>query len=148
MELLAVMVILSIVVLYSTQPLISIFDGSVMERALYQTIIGLRTARHVANISNLPVSVTTQGCQVTYAYAVQPSSNRVIPLPLPDSSILQNSGVQCTGGINGVWLPSGLFISNLTDMVPTSQTLSFQNSNGNSATIQLSAGGMVSDEKG
>lgn len=140
-ELIAVMAILSIVVFVSANSLLSLFAGSVIQKQVYQTLIGLRSARHVASISNIPVSVTSQGCSVSYAYTTQPPSGQEMPLP---QDAAQNQAIQCTGGVNGVWLPSGIFVSNLTSMAPTSQTLSFQNANGNSATIQLSAGGMLS----
>lgn len=140
-ELLAVMAILSIVAITSSSAIMSLFDGSILQKEVEQTLIGLRTARHVASISNIPVSVSSNGCIMSYAYTTSPPSNESMPLP---GNTPQNPNIQCTGGVNGVWLPSGLFVSDLTSMTPTSQTISFQNNNGNTATIQLSAGGMIS----
>lgn len=140
MELLVVMAILAVTAVFSVGALSSLLSGSVLGEKVSETTLSLRTAQQDASISNVPVSVHSTGCAMAFAYMNPPSGEALPALPQNETAPPE---IACSGSIHGYWLPSNLFVSSLTTLTPSNQSMTMQNGEGRTSTIQISAGGMI-----
>ncbi len=139
LEMLVVMAILGIAAMFGADAMNGFLSGSGLEQSEYGLLVSAQDARHEASVVDTPVSVQTTGCNVTFSWGGQTPSGA----PQLPSNFVAGSGITCSGGFNGYWIPSGKYVSSLSSNIPVDQSMTLSNAGGTAVTVSVDGGGAI-----